>query len=122
MSSSSSSSPSSVRHSNPNNFAVKRLMKEYSEFERDLLSSNGNLYFHASPCDDNLFEWHFTISGPSDSCYSLGLYHGRILFPSNYPFKPPDIVLLTPNGRFKTGMKICLSISSYHPDQWQPSW
>jgi hypothetical protein len=26
------------------------------------------------------------------------------------------------SGRFETNTKICLSISSYHPEQWQPSW
>lgn len=27
-----------------------------------------------------------------------------------------------PNGRFETNTKICLSISNYHPEHWQPSW
>jgi hypothetical protein len=31
-------------------------------------------------------------------------------------------MMLTPNGRFQTGTKICLSISSHHPEHWQPSW
>jgi hypothetical protein len=31
-------------------------------------------------------------------------------------------MMLTPNGRFQTGVKICLSISSHHPEHWQPSW
>ena len=30
--------------------------------------------------------------------------------------------MLSPNGRFETGVKICLSISSHHPEHWQPSW
>lgn len=38
------------------------------------------------------------------------------------PFKPPDIVMLTPSGRFEINKKICLSISSFHPKNWQPSW
>ena len=29
---------------------------------------------------------------------------------------------LQPNGRFEVNTKICLSISSYHPEHWQPSW
>jgi ubiquitin-protein ligase len=29
-----------------------------------------------------------------------GLYHFRILLPAEYPFRPPAIQLLTPNGRF----------------------
>merc|ERR1719204_1643015 len=36
--------------------------------------------------------------------------------------KPPDIIILTPNGRFEVGKKICLSISGHHPETWQPSW
>lgn len=51
-----------------------------------------------------------------------GVYHGRILLPAEYPFKPPAFMMLTPNGRFQTGVKICLSISSHHPEHWQPSW
>lgn len=51
-----------------------------------------------------------------------GIYHGRILLPPEYPFKPPSFLMLTPNGRFETNTKICLSISSHHPEHWQPSW
>lgn len=51
-----------------------------------------------------------------------GIYHGRILLPPDYPFKPPAFMMLTPSGRFETGVKICLSISSHHPEHWQPSW
>ncbi|KAA3669820.1 ubiquitin-conjugating enzyme E2 J1, partial [Paragonimus westermani] len=69
--------------------AVKRLLKEAQE-----LSEPTELY-HAQPLEDNLFEWHFTIRGPEDTEFSGGLYHGRILLPSEYPMRPPNIVLLT---------------------------
>lgn len=36
--------------------------------------------------------------------------------------KPPSIIMLTSNGRFEINKKICLSISGYHPESWQPSW
>jgi ubiquitin-conjugating enzyme E2 J1 len=26
------------------------------------------------------------------------------------------------NGRFEVGTKICLSISAYHEETWQPAW
>ena len=42
--------------------------------------------------------------------------------PPNYPFAPPEILLLTQSGRFEVNKKICLSISSFHPESWQPSW
>lgn len=28
----------------------------------------------------------------------------------------------TPNGRFKPNKRLCLSISDYHPDTWNPAW
>jgi ubiquitin-conjugating enzyme E2 J1 len=71
---------------------------------------------------DNMFEWHFTMRGPDDSEFEGGIYHGRILLRSEYPFKPPDIMLLTPSGRFEVNTKICLSISGFHPKNWQPAW
>lgn len=96
--------------------AVKRLMKEAQE-----LKDPTELYA-AQPLEDNIFEWHFTIRGPSDSDFDGGLYHGRILLPADYPMKPPSITFLTTNGRFKTNEKICLSISGHHPETWLPSW
>jgi len=78
--------------------------------------------YYAAPIEDNLFEWHFTVRGPEETDFKGGVYHGRIIVPAEYPMKPPDIILLTPNGRFEVGKKICLSISGYHPETWQPSW
>ena len=114
-----------VGHVNASNPAVKRIMREYAEFSASYasaVSSGTDIDVVAAPLEDNLFEWHFTLRGPPSTAFASGLYHGRILLPSNYPFRPPDVVLLTPSGRFETGKKICLSISSFHPANWQPSW
>jgi ubiquitin-conjugating enzyme E2 J1 len=78
--------------------------------------------YHAHPVEDNLFEWHFTVRGAPDTSFAGGIYHGRITLPAEYPMKPPSIMLYTPNGRFAINTKICLSISGYHPESWQPSW
>ncbi|KAK6872398.1 Ubiquitin-conjugating enzyme E2 6 [Candida tropicalis] len=43
-------------------------------------------------------------------------------FPTDYPFKPPAISIITPNGRFSTNTRLCLSMSDYHPDTWNPAW
>eukprot|EP00045_Choanoeca_perplexa_P013973 m.161192 g.161192 ORF g.161192 m.161192 type:complete len:288 (-) comp16519_c0_seq1:68-931(-) len=101
---------------NTRNPAVKRIMKEAKEL------SEPTYDFYAAPLEEDLFEWHFTIRGPSDTEYDGGVYHGRIILPAEYPLKPPSIILLTPNGRFETNKKICLSMSDYHPETWQPSW
>jgi ubiquitin-conjugating enzyme E2 J2 len=62
------------------------------------------------------------ISGPPDSPYSGGLYHGKLLFPREYPFKPPAIFMCTPSGRFKPDTRLCLSMSDFHPETWNPLW
>ena len=78
--------------------------------------------YHAAPLENDMFEWHFTIRGADDTEFEGGVYHGRILLPAEYPFKPPNIIFLTPSGRFETNTKVCLSFSAFHPELWQPAW
>lgn len=35
-----------------------------------------------------------------------GLYHFRIKLPAEYPFRPPAIQMLTPNGRFELNSNV----------------
>lgn len=94
--------------------AVKRLNKEFSRMQSsDLI---------ARPNPQNILEWHFIIPESPDSPYSQGEYHGSLVFPSNYPFSPPKIVMFTPSGRFQTNRRLCLSMSDFHPKSWNPSW
>lgn len=62
------------------------------------------------------------IKGPKGSPYEGGMYHGKLKFPTEYPFKPPAISMLTPNGRFKPNTRLCLSMSDFHPESWNPLW
>ena len=78
--------------------------------------------FIAIPDSRNIFEWHFVIYGLKDSPYEGGYYHGKLLFPSEYPMKPPGIIMITPSGRFDPKKRICLSISDFHPETWNPVW
>ena len=102
---------------NRKNTNIRRIMADVKELEKHPSSR-----YSASPLEDNMFEWHFTIRGPEGSDFEGGVYHGRILLPSDYPFKPPNIVFMNPNGRFEVGTKICLSISAHHEESWQPAW
>ena len=104
---------------NVNNPAVKRIMGELKELTKGARPDD---FFVAAPMEDNLFEWHFSICGPAGTPFEGGVYHGKIMLPAEYPFKPPSITLLTPNGRFEVGKKICLSVSAHHPEHWQPAW
>lgn len=98
--------------------AVKRLSKELAEIEAE----GGDVPFKIYPLEDNFLLWHFTLSGPEESEYAGGEYHGKISFPSDYPFAPPSVYFLTPNGRFDLNVKICLSFTGFHPEHWQPAW
>nr|XP_010938255.1 ubiquitin-conjugating enzyme E2 32 [Elaeis guineensis] len=102
---------------NRRNPAVKRILQEVKEMQ-----SNPSDDFMSLPLEENIFEWQFAIRGPCDTEFEGGIYHGRIQLPAEYPFKPPAFMMLTPNGRFETQTKICLSISNHHPEHWQPSW
>jgi len=79
-------------------------------------------YITAEPLPSNILEWHYVIRGPEKSLYEGGYYHGKLVFPKEFPFKPPKIIMMTPNGRFKTHTRLCLSISDFHPDTWNPAW
>lgn len=46
--------------------------------------------------------------------YAGGVYHGKIIFPSEYPNKAPKLIFLTPNGRFQVNTEICLSFTNFH--------
>ncbi|KAG0100221.1 hypothetical protein BGZ93_003391 [Podila epicladia] len=92
---------------NKKSSAVKRIMQEARE-----LALEPSTDFSANPLE----------ARPEDTEFEGGLYHGRILLPNNYPFAPPSLMFLTPNGRFELNKKVCLSITGYHPEYWQPAW
>lgn len=79
-------------------------------------------HIRIGPIGKHLRRWHFSVAGPEGSAFEGGVYHGRLLLPKDYPASPPRIQVFTPNGRFKPGMDICLSASSYHPESWTPIW
>lgn len=89
---------------------VKMLMKEPLE------------YIEAVPDDKDMLTWYFLIKGPEFSDYNGGYYIGKIMHDPDYPFKPPNFMMLTPSGRFIPDNKICLSNSGYHKDEWSAMW
>jgi len=97
--------------------AAARLRKDYSRIMKDPVP-----FITAHPHPSNILEWHYVVTGPPGSSYENGVYHGKLVFPPEYPFKPPSIYMLTPNGRFSVNTRLCLSISDFHPDTWNPAW
>jgi ubiquitin-conjugating enzyme E2 J2 len=78
----------------------------------------------ARPLETNFLHAHFILHGVvfEDTPYEGGCYHGVLKFPTNYPMKPPIIIMRTPSGRFNPDRKICFSMSDFHPELWNPMW
>ena len=96
--------------------SIKRLQRELLEIEKDTPANcSAGL---VSPND--LFTWQATIIGPTETPYEGGMFNLKILFPADYPFKPPKITFETriyhPNINANGG--ICLDILK---DQWSPA-
>ncbi|KZP11125.1 UBC-like protein [Athelia psychrophila] len=97
--------------------AHKRLTKEFLTMQREPPP-----FVWAAPDEKNILTWNFLIRGPPDSPFAGGEYHGVLLFPAEYPFKPPGIKMITPSGRFQPDRRICFSMSDFHPGSWNPAW
>lgn len=96
---------------------MHRLRKEYRNIQKD-----SPPHITARPLPSNLLKWYFVLEGPPGSIYEGGLYLGRLQFTESYPYKPPAVYMLTPSGRFKCDVKLCLSMSDFHPESWNPLW
>eukprot|EP01082_Thalassiosira_pseudonana_P007861 g6651.t1 g6651 contig23:959240-959947(+) len=101
--------------------ATKRLQRELKALMKNPLTSPKII---AQPNEANILEWHYVLEGDADpnSPYNGGIYHGKLIFPKEYPYKPPGVLMLTPNGRFKPNRRLCLSMSDFHPESWNPMW
>ena len=97
--------------------AINRLRKELKALLKDPVP-----YIHVAPNEANFLLWSYLLEGPPNTPYEGGWYWGRLRFQPEYPFKPPAILMVTPSGRFRPDTRLCLSMSDYHPETWNPAW
>jgi len=102
-----------------NDMCTRRLTRELQALQKNPITSPR---IHAVPNESNILEWHYVIEGNTGTPYRGGYYHGKLLFPKEYPLKPPSVLMLTPSGRFKPNRRLCLSMSDFHPESWNPMW
>jgi ubiquitin-conjugating enzyme E2 D/E len=95
--------------------AAKRINKELQDLGKDPPANCS-----AGPVGDNLFKWKATMMGPDSSPYEGGVFYLDIIFPSDYPFKPPKVNFTTKiyHPNINSNGSICLDILK---DQWSPA-
>jgi len=98
---------------------VRRLTKELKAYKKDPIKDPK---ISIAPNEQNILEMHYVIEGSKGTPYEGGVYHGKLVFPKEYPIKPPGVIMLTPSGRFSPGRRLCLSMSDFHPESWNPLW
>lgn len=94
---------------------VRRMMKEIADYQ----SSREKHPFRLAFQESNLQVIHAIVRG-LDGDYNGGEYILRIKLPDDYPFSPPVIAWMTPNGRFESETNICLNITHMHSETWSP--
>jgi len=66
-----------------------------------------------------MYKWQAIIFGPTNSIYAGGVFKLSIVFPSDYPFKPPRIEFLTKIYHCNIVNKyLCIDILK---TQWSPA-
>jgi ubiquitin-conjugating enzyme E2 J2 len=98
---------------------TRRLTKELRALQKDPMVDP---VIRVAPNERNILEMHYVIEGSKGTPYEGGVYHGKLLFPKEYPLKPPGVMMMTPSGRFQPGRRLCLSMSDFHPESWNPMW
>ncbi|GAX15146.1 ubiquitin-conjugating enzyme E2 J2 [Fistulifera solaris] len=98
---------------------IRRLTKELAAMQKDPIKQPK---ITVAPNESNMLEMHYVIEGSTGTPYEGGVYHGKLLFPKQYPLKPPGVMMLTPSGRFQPNRRLCLSMSDFHPESWNPMW
>lgn len=96
--------------------STTRLLKEIENLKKEPPENCS-----AGPIADDIRHWKGTIFGPSGTPYEGGIFYLDIQFPSDYPFKPPEVKFITriyhPN--ISDSGRICVDILK--PSQWSPA-
>jgi len=118
------------RNEKINKKSMIRMLSEISSLKNNLPLSNDSSIWIKIP-ENSYNVMTVLISGPSNTPYEHGLFEFHCYLPSDYPNKPPEVLLYTTgNGtvRFNPNLynngKVCLSLlgtwEGGHNEKWNP--
>lgn len=95
--------------------AMKRLQMEYNQLLKD-----PNYMFSIQPDENNFYLWNILLLGPKDSIFEGGIFKCQLLFPKDYPNKPPEFKFITiiPHPNFYPDGRVCISILHEGQDEY----
>ncbi|KAF8531653.1 ubiquitin-conjugating enzyme [Gautieria morchelliformis] len=95
--------------------ALRRIQKEFVAVKNNPIPG-----LSVEPKEDNMLDWTCHIKAASDSPYKGGTFHFKLIFPDNFPFKPPSVTFMTKiyHPGFDEEGHICVPILR---DQWKPT-
>jgi ubiquitin-protein ligase len=102
--------------------SAKRLLSDVKDIMKDPLHNEGIYYKHD---EENMLKGYALIIGPKESLYFGGNFLFEIIYPNDYPHRPPIVKYKTNDGltRFHPNLykngKVCLSIlNTWKGEQW----
>jgi ubiquitin-conjugating enzyme E2 D/E len=97
----------------------RRIVKEYTDLEGELKNGCRELV-SMEMVKKSLSHWYVVMRGPDNTPYKDGLFKLEINFPSEFPFRPPQVKFLTKiyHPNINSGGSICLDILK---ENWSPA-
>ena len=97
---------------------IRRLKKEWSDINQEIDKSKEKITVKL--INEDLTHWNATLTGSNNSPFEGGIFTLDMVFPLEYPFKPPIIKFCNKiyHPNINDHGAICLDILK---DQWSPS-
>ncbi len=103
-------------------FTEQRLLRDFNELKHQNIPLLG---VNACPLEHTLFTWHANIKALTNNIYKGTVLHLEMVFPKNYPLKPPTVRVLSPGFNHPSlyrDSEICLDILEEKKDGKFRGW
>ena len=99
-----------------NDDMVKSLQRHYAL----RYAKTGHEHFMLVMDPNDISRWYILFLNMGHP-YEGGEFLVKLDAPNGYPYKAPKFTFLTPNNRFKTTGRPCISTGEYHEGNWSPA-